>query len=328
MKKILLLIALFVFLLPGSLVAWKDLDYSRQSNWVMAAENKDGAVDLFYVLPTIFSDRNRANMQWHDSPELQQKALTIARQETGIFDGACRIFAPYYRQAEFRRALNELTLPPAERTCINRGVFDVKNAFRYYLKHQNNGRPFILFGFSQGAIALLEVMKTELAEPEVNERLIAAYLIGYPAMPKRFPEHPHLQPARAADDTGCIITYNSQAPGEVTSSFTGSEHSFCINPVNWRTDGTLASAAHHRGSRFFDRKSGKVTDRRHFLVTQVDPATGALLVIPQGAGTYDSEVLGKGVYHLYDLQFFYHDLRENIPLRIRSFLKRAADSRL
>lgn len=321
MKKILLLIALFVFLLPGSLFAWKDLDYSRQSNWVMAAENNNGTVDVFYVLPTIFSDQTKPNMQWHDSPELQQKALTIARQETGIFDGGCRIFAPYYRQAEFRHALNELTLPPAERTCIKRGVFDVKNAFRYYLKHQNNGRPFILFGFSQGAIALLEVMKTELADPQVNERLIAAYLIGYPAMPKRFPEYPHLQTAQAADDTGCIITYNSQAPGEIKSSFTGSDNWFCINPVNWRTDDKLAPAAQHRGSRFFDRKSDKVTDCKNFLVTQVDTATGALLVIPQKPGKYDSSVLGEGVYHMYDLQFFYHDLRENINLRIQSFLK-------
>lgn len=321
MKKFFLFIALVLFLLPQNLAAWKELDYSSPNNWVISEDNKNCNIDVFYVLTTIFADKNSSNMHWHDSPKLQQKALKIALLETGIFDGNCRIFAPYYRQAEFSRAISELTLPPAERTFTNRGISDVKNAFRHYLKHHNKERPFILLGFSQGAMALLEVMKTEFTDPKVNDKLIAAYLIGYPAMPKSFPEYPHLRTARKADDTGCIITYNTQAPGKIKSYFTGSDKYFCINPVNWRTDGKPATAAQHQGSRFFDYRSGKWTDCKNFVSTQIDTATGSLIVIPQKTGKYDSQVLGKGVYHMYDLQFFFHDLRENVKLRIRSFLK-------
>ena len=321
MKKFFVLVVLILGILPHSPAAWIDLNYSRQSNWIILENKKTCDVDVFYVLPTIFSDKNNTNMYWHDLPELQKKALMIARMETGIFAGNCRIFAPYYRQAEFRLALRELTLPAVERKFTKLGIDDVKNAFRYYLRHYNKGRPFILFGFSQGAIALLEVMKTELADPKINSLLIAAYLIGYPAMPKHFPEYPHLITAQKADDIGCIITYNSQAPGKVKSLFTGSDDYFCINPVNWRTDGKRANASQHGGSRFFDYKNGKSTDCKNLVSAQIDTATGALLVIPGRPGKYDSRTLGQGVYHMYDLQFFYHDLKENVKLRIRAFKK-------
>ena len=320
MKKFFLLAATIVCLLPQHLAAWRALDYSHQGNWVISEINKKCDVDVFYVLPTIFADKNIKNMNLHDAA-LRKKAQRIAVHDTGIFADFCRVFSPHYRQAEFRVTLHELTLPPAKRFFTAHGVHDVKNAFRYYLKHHNKGRPFILFGFSQGAMALLEVMKTELADPKVNARLVAAYLIGYPAMPKTFPEYPHLRTARKADDTGCIITYNSQAPGEIKSLFTGSDQYYCINPINWRTDGKIASADQHRGSRLFDYTTGKATEHKNFVSAQVDTATGALLVIPQKKGKYDSRALGKGVYHMYDVQFFYYDLKENAKLRIQSHRK-------
>lgn len=313
-------------MLPWHLAAWKDVDYSQKNNWVILENAKKCDVDVFYVLPTIFSSKKSNNMHWHDSPALQKKAQTIALWDTGIFAEYGRIFAPYYRQASFSVAVREAARPIAERHFSNLGTADVKNAFRYYLKHHNKGRPFILFGFSQGAMALLEVMKTELADPEINGRLVAAYLIGYPRMPKSFPAYPHLKTAQRADDTGCIITYNSQAPGKVKSLFTGSDKYFCINPVNWRTDGEVATAAQHRGSRFFNYKSGKESDHKNFVTARIDTKNGALLVIPEKSGKYDSRAFGKGVYHGYELQFFYHDLKENGKLRIQSFRKSGGKS--
>lgn len=321
MKKLFLLAAAVLCMLPFHLAAQEAPDYSDQSNWVILEKEKNCEVDLFYVLPTIFSDKNSTNMRWQDAPAIQKKAQFIAGQNTGIFSGYTRVFAPYYRQAELRTAIRELDLPHAERKYTNLGVEDVRKAFRCYLKHHNKGRPFILFGFSQGSIALLEVMKTELADPVINAKLVAAYLIGCPAMPKTFPEYPHLRTAQRADDTGCIITYNSQAPGKVKSIFTGSGNYYCINPVNWRTDGELATADQHLGSRFFNFRSGKETDRKNFVTARVDTATGALLVVPQKSGKYHNRHFGEGVYHSYDLQFFYYDLRENGKLRIKAYWK-------
>ena len=223
MKKFLLCFWAICLFLPLKAAEWKSLDYSHPENWVICEKNirKNCEVDIFYVLPTVYSDKKNAYMLWHDNKALQQKAQMIAAQHTGIFSGYSRVFAPYYRQGEFRRTLKEICLPVEKQTFIQRGIQDVREAFRYYLKHHNQGRPFILLGFSQGSMALLEVMKTEFADPKVNAKLVAAYLIGYPNMPKTFPQYPFLRTAQKADDTGVIITYNSQAPGKVKSPFTG-----------------------------------------------------------------------------------------------------------
>ena len=323
MKKFLLLVIAIGIFLPLKAVAWKSLDYSYPGNWVICEEKirENCEVDLFYVLPTIYSDKDNAYMLWHDNKAIQQKAQMVASQHTGIFSPYCRVFAPYYRQAEFRRALKEINLPIEKQTFIHLGISDVKNAFRYYMKHLNKGRPFILLGFSQGSMALLEVMKSEFADSKINSKLVAAYLIGYPNMPKTFPQYPHLRTAQKADDTGVIITYNSQAPGKVESPFTGKSGSYCINPVNWRTDSKVAERREHKGSRFFDFKTGQATDKKEFVSAQIDPATGALAVKTAAPGKYDSRTLGKGVYHMFDLNLFYCDLRANGKLRIKAFGK-------
>ena len=323
MKKFLLLVLIWGLFLPFKAAERKSLDYSSQANWVIREDKvrENCEVDLFYVLPTIYSDKNNAWMLWHDNKAIQQKAQMIAAQHTGIFSGYCRVFAPYYRQAEFRRALKEIALPVEKQQFIQPGITDVTEAFTYYMKHLNKGRPFILLGFSQGAMALLEVMKTQFADRSVNAKLVAAYLIGYPNMPKSFPKYPHLRTARGAEDTGVIITYNSQAPGKVASHFTGKKESYCINPVNWRTDNKAAAEKEHLGSRFFDFKTGKATDRKQFVSARIDPETGALIVKPAAQGKFDSRALGAGVYHMFDLNFFYFDLQANGKRRINAFWK-------
>lgn len=323
MKKILLSILVIGIFLPVKAANSASIDYKDQTNWVICENKirKNCEVDIFYVLPTIYSDRNNAYMLWQNNKAIQRKAQMIAAQHTGIFSPYSRVFAPYYRQAEFRRVLKEINMPVAKQTFIHLGIKDIKEAFRYYMKHLNKGRPFILLGFSQGSMALLEVMKTEFADPEINAKLVAAYLIGYPNMPKNFPQYPHLRTAERADDTGVIITYNSQAPGKVKSPFTGKSEVYCINPVNWRTDGKIAAKAEHKGSRFFDFKNGKATDKMRFVSAKIDPASGGLVVEPAEPGKYDSRSLGAGVYHMFDLNFFYYDLRANGRVRIDAFWK-------
>ena len=324
MRKFILLLIIGIGLsLPLMAVEAKNIDYSQKANWVILEENnqKNSKVDLFYVLPTIYSDKNNEYMLWMDNKEIQQKAQVIAHQNTGIFSNYSRVFAPYYRQAEFRRVLKEIHLPIEKQKFIQLGIKDIKDAFRYYLKYHNNGRPFILFGFSQGAMALLEVMKSEFADAQVNSKLVAAYLIGYPYMPKSFPKYPYLRTAKKVDDTQVIITYNSQASGVVKSIFTGNKDVYCINPISWRIDDKIADKKDHLGSRFFDRKTNKAIDKKQFVTAYIDKTTGGLIVKTAKAGKFDSRSLGKGVYHMFDLNFFYFDLQRNGKVRIDAFLK-------
>ena len=152
MKKNLLLIIAFTLLWSFKVAAEKNLDFSYPGNWVICEKNirENCEVDLFYVLPTIYADKNNAYMRWHDNKAIQVKALMIDSQHTGIFSGYSRIFAPYYRQAEFRRILREIDLPVEKQTFIHRGINDVREAFRYYMKHYNKGASVYSFGLQSG----------------------------------------------------------------------------------------------------------------------------------------------------------------------------------
>ena len=66
------------------------------------------------------------------------------------------MYAPYYRQM----ALNGYKLDTAE--CERRLAIaykDVSDAFAYYLENENNGRPIMLAGFSQGSDMVYRLME-------------------------------------------------------------------------------------------------------------------------------------------------------------------------
>ena len=99
-------------------------------------------------------------MDW-SNPSVQEKAKNIAAQQTGVFSEVGMIYAPYYRQGEYFRVIAEAAEKPEKQVYTKTGIEDIRRAFRYYMEHYNKGRPFILFGHSQGAMVLLELMKSE-----------------------------------------------------------------------------------------------------------------------------------------------------------------------
>ncbi len=297
------------------------VDYSKPFNWIVLpdADTPPREVDVFYVYPTIVAHKDHPYMDW-SNPSVQEKAKNIAAQQTGVFSEVGMIYAPYYRQGEYFRVIAEAAEKPEKQVYTKTGTEDIRRAFRYYMEHYNKGRPFILFGHSQGAMVLLELMKSEFKDPKLRSKLVAAYLIGYPKMPKTFPDHPHLRLARGANDTGVIINYNSESPDAVKSIFTGPD-SYCINPLNWRTDDVKADAAMNKGAVFFDGKNRIVSEDKNFCSAVVNPETGALIVVPAKKGTYDSELMGKGIYHMNDIYFFYRNLADNAKERVGAFWK-------
>ncbi len=297
------------------------VDYSKTENWVLLPEQKsDFPVDVFYVYPTIVAQPHEPYMDWSD-PKTQRKAKSVSTQQSGPFASICRIYAPYYRQTEITRALQDIGVKREDRKFMNLGLNDIKDAFRYYLKHYNQGRPFILAGHSQGAYVLLDVIKDDMKDPAVYGKMVAAYLFGFPRLPKTFPDAPHIKLAQRADDTGVIMTWNSEAPGVKNSIFTG-PGTYCINPLNWRTDAVKADASLSKGAVFFDGEGKIIQEEKNFCTAEINPETGALIVVPLKKDKYDSRLLGKGVYHMNDIYFFYHDITRNAQDRINAYLKK------
>ena len=55
----------------------------------------------------------------------------------------------------------------------------------------------------------------------------------------------------------------------------------------------------------------------------LDENRGTLCVTDVDASEYSNSLFPDGVYHLYDYQFFFRNLQENVAVRTESFLQAA-----
>ena len=289
-------------------------DFSSQSSWVFQAESPDKKVDIFYVYPTIYTGKSPVNMDIYN-PKLRSTAEHLMDAQAGVYSGSANLFAPYYRQVSMAKLNPEEDM--FQNSHYQLGYGDVSRAFAYYLKHLNNGRPFILAGHSQGSMTLINIMREHFKNPDLQKQLVAAYLLGYSITPEDFNHYPWMKPATQATDIGVIISYNTQAAG-TTGSPVLLPGAFCINPLSWTTDGTPADKSLNLGAVFFSATSSAI-DREtpHYAGAYVDKETGALVTaLPE-----DLDVGGfpPGVYHKYDYALWYRNLEENVKARCDAY---------
>lgn len=209
-------------------------DYSRDANWlcrpgvqgacdidlsttVVAADGSlkkepftaaaNPPIDCFYVYPTISTDAGTYSDMTPDAAELNVIAQQFAR-----FRQVCRVFAPSYRQitlAGLRRVmgggLGSLSSGPQ--------YTDVRDAWRYYLEHDNKGRGVVLIGHSQGSFILQALIANEIDGKPDQKRLVSAILMGVtiqvPTGKDVGGSFKSVPLCRTASDTGCLITFST-----------------------------------------------------------------------------------------------------------------------
>lgn len=295
-------------------------DYAQGENWAYLEENTDKPVDIFFVCPTVYGGGEDVFNMAMDDEETKASFLGATNMEKGIYDESGRFFAPYYRQA----GLNVYALPEEEREpYLALAYEDVRAAFSYYLEHYNDGNPIVLAGFSQGADMCIRLLKDCFADEDVNDLLVACYAIGWRITEEELEEFPHLRFAAGADDTGVIIAFNSEAE-DVTDSLLipAGTRTLAINPLNWKTDGTPAGKEENLGACFTDYSGEIVTEIPQLTGAYIDPERGALKVPDVSPDDYPPglDIFSEGVYHLYDYQFFYRNLQENVGVRVDAYL--------
>lgn len=300
--------------------AEKSVDYGRAENWAyLERDDSDKAVDVFFVCPTVFKgDETHLNMEIDDE-ETRPKFVGATNMEKGIYDKYARFFAPYYRMAGF----SSRQLPGEGRAkCVEFAYQDVRKAFLHYLKNFNNGRPFILAGFSQGSQHVIHLLKEFGNKKSVKKKFIAAYCPGWFVTPEDIARYPHLKPARSEDDTGVIISYNTEAENVNESIIVPANvKTISINPLSWQTNFDKADKSLNRGACFTDY-SGKIDKEiPHFTGAYIDRKRGTLKVTDVNPADYLNKLahFAPGVYHIYDYQFFYRNLQENVLVRIEAF---------
>ena len=170
--------------------------------------NPGAPIDCFYVYPTVSTDPTPYSDMIADAAE-----MNVVRQQFARFGSKCRAFAPMYRQvtlAGLRRMM-----APGSTVTLDRGLQydDVRDAWKYYLEHDNKGRGFVLVGHSQGSFILAELIRQEIDGKPVQSRMVSAILLGTTiAVPKDKDvggSFQHVPLCHSASQTGCVITYAS-----------------------------------------------------------------------------------------------------------------------
>ena len=294
-------------------------DYSNDSQWIFSQRDSTGhGADFFYIVSTETAD-------WTDSVSgsichfANTYNAEICRNMTGEMKGVdhllnahCNYYAPYYRQVTMDTWAND----SLGAVCFQTAMSDVRRAFRYYLEHYNNGRPIVLAGFSQGAMAAKQLLK-EMPD-SVMQRIVATYLFGYYVTQEELDNYKNLQPAMSETDTGVIICYNSVKDAECAHSTDGRENAVCINPVNWRTDSVPATVL-TVGSPWKPAAEQPVDT----LTVHIDPATNFLFVSGYTGNDHVLPLMGcEGNYHSREIWFYRESLRQNIDRRQAAFRSR------
>ena len=218
-----------------------------------------------------------------------------------FYSGKLNYFSPYYRQV----SMDSWAMPDKAFGIVPIALEDVMQSWDYYLKHLNQGRPFIIAGYSQGAIAVLDILK-EMPD-SVLSRLVAAYVIGFKVTQEDVDSNKNIKLAQDSTDTGVLIAFNSVKSPESIIYFTENNVA-CINPVSWRMD-TEPTPFVLYGRRQNDTLSVRCDTVSHHLMVE-----GITKHRPM-------PVIGKpGNYHNMELKFYYPYVRKNMADRVAAFL--------
>jgi pimeloyl-ACP methyl ester carboxylesterase len=304
-------------------------DYADRDNWMTIAQDPDKPADVFFIYPTSWRAKpGEFPISGINNPEMRHWAKYYLDTRGSAFETAGNMYAPFYRQLDASFALSQETIALTSGYMAGVPYTDIKTAFDYYIKHFNNGRPFIIAGHSQGsAMGLLLLIDYMKERPEVYKRMVAAYLIGIPVTQAVYDTCPWLKAAQQADDTGVIISYNTQAeivdaPGNPLSN----KNAVLINPISWQINNKKIEASQSKGSVAADEDTGEIFDLGAAADARIDQTQGVIITsvdrhrfssAPDSRGYFP-----LGVFHENDIPLFYYDLRANAELRAQTFLEK------
>lgn len=178
-------------------------------------------------------------------------------------------------------------------------------------------------------IALCDYFKEHT---EYLERMVAAYIIGFAITTDDLEINPALKFAEGADDTGVIVSWNTEGPGNKNEkNGVVLENAISINPINWKRDDTYAPASENLGDHIPVMKPGTLeaedfnAHKPGLADAQVDLERGTVVctaleeeyVTPLIPGM--PNIFGPASLHLIDYTAYWENLKENVKTRIEAF---------
>jgi hypothetical protein len=170
--------------------------------------------DCFYVYPTVSSEKS-ANADL----KVQPAEIVTAQLQASRFSQVCRVWAPMYRQRTVASLFTN------NQSANEAAYSSLLSGWRDYLAHDNDGRPVIFIGHSQGAAILIKLLHNEIdPSPVLRKRMVSAILLGgnvqVPVGKVVGGSFRHLPLCAAIGQTSCVIAYSSfDSPPPANSLF-------------------------------------------------------------------------------------------------------------
>lgn len=279
----------------------------------------------FYVHPTTYLDRDRWNAPLEPGGQAEFRTRLFVQTQASAFARNAQVWAPRYRQAAFGAFLLD---SPDARAALDLAYRDVAAAFDQFL-NQNPVGPIILAGHSQGALHLERLLKEKVTGKPVAERVVAAYVVGWPISTTADLPALGLPACTSPGQVRCILSWMSFGQPanpelvlhsyEKSAGFLGTkrerEDMLCVNPLTG-TQGGAAAAQANSGT----------------LVPSPDLRTAQLVAGQVGARCDDGLLILDGVlpamgpyvlpgnnYHVYDYALFWQAVRNDAARRLAAW---------
>lgn len=289
---------------------YKDVDY-----WYLYQYSEEHEVDVFFIHPTMYLSDQNWNQPLDDSLVTAKTFRKSIKSQALLFDSLANVFAPRYRHATFYSFFD-----PDNNgiQALDVAYEDIKEAFTVYMTEVNNDRPLIIAGHSQGSFLGIRLLKDKEIQDLIGDKLIVAYLIGWPVLESDSKEMPYSF-CQTADQIDCICSWNSQkAHATVTSrSFGKGENRFSTNPLSWTMDSEYYDNSYNKGAMLL--KGDSLIYRANYIGAR--NYKGILAIDrPKSKKELGIRRFSRN-YHVYDIAFFYRNIQENAKRRKEVFLK-------
>jgi pimeloyl-ACP methyl ester carboxylesterase len=309
-------------------------DYSQRSHWLYlpskSAPHK--RVAIFYLYPTAYVRAPGEPLICAvDDPQMMAGAAVALQRQATAFRTVGNIYAPYYRQAD---AASRSQMTPEEQVKVVAGAptIDAVAAFKYFINHYDRSRPFILVGHSLGSNVTANLLADFMGtHPRIRKRMVAAYVVGYSITPDYLAKHPFLKFAKGPNDTGVIVSWNTEAPTVDGTNPVLLSGGLAINPITWTRKETEAPAAKNLGSIELDpatggtpvlNPNGSIKRFSGLADARVDKAKGVVVcsTVPADQPPYFTPGgFPQGVLHPFDYPLYFFSVRANAADRVAHY---------
>ena len=312
-----------------------EVDYSLESSWAALPWRKDmadslpqkdmadgqqtAAVDVFFIHPTTYTGAP-TEWQYYWNADVNNAVINKKSDEgsilyqSSVFNESCRVFAPRYRQAHISAFYTQDQ--QSGNAALELAYQDVRKAFKYFLEHYSNNRPFIIAGHSQGTRHAGKLLREFIeSDPALADRLVASYLVGMPVPSNYFQKLPLCDDP---NDIGCFVSWCTFQEGFYPPNYakSGYPNVMCVNPLSWKSD-TLNV---HRNN-----NQGGIAWNYSRIIPKINNARihkGMLWIEePRVRGRM---FIKMNNYHIADYNLFWLSIRQNVKQRCAEYLKQQA----